>query len=171
MIKAEPIEHPLRQLLHSTNHTLATYSASVLCRMSEEKFEEDKKRLSLDFNQSPFREDGVNWGASSADIDMNLLSLEEVFGDQISPDSSAPTNVHTPQPTIFSNGLEPQTIDTILYPSVFETSNSPMDMDGHFDSLVAIESNVMQPAANSASTNLPEHFASNAMQYSMPEKS
>ena len=171
LMKAEPIDAPLRQLLHSNNHTLATYSACFLCRMSAEKDEEDKKRLSLDFNQSPFREDGVNWGPSSADIDMNLLSLEEVFGDQISSDSSASTSVHTPsltQSSIFLNGLEPQTLDTILYPTVFETANSPMDMDGQLDTLVAIQPNIMHPTANNTANGMAEHaFASNSMQYSM----
>lgn len=71
---AELIEHegataPLTDLLHSRNEGVATYAAAVLFRMSEDKPQEYKKRLSMELTNSLFREDTNNlW--SNADFTM-----------------------------------------------------------------------------------------------------
>jgi len=60
MIEQEGATAPLTTLLHSRNEGVATYSAAVLFRMSEDKPQEYKKRLSMELTNSLFREDQPN---------------------------------------------------------------------------------------------------------------
>ena len=61
MIEQEGATAPLTELLHSRNEGVATYAAAVLFRMSEDKPQDYKKRLSLELTNSLFREDTGVW--------------------------------------------------------------------------------------------------------------
>lgn len=56
-IEAENATAPLTDLLHSRNEGIAAYAAAVLFRMSEDKSQDYKKRLSVELTSSLFRED------------------------------------------------------------------------------------------------------------------
>lgn len=59
MIEQEGATAPLTELLHSRNEGVATYAAAVLFRMSEDKPQDYKKRLSLELTNSLQREDNL----------------------------------------------------------------------------------------------------------------
>ncbi|XP_076377294.1 armadillo isoform X2 [Megalopta genalis] len=61
MIEQEGATAPLTELLHSRNEGVATYAAAVLFRMSDDKPQEYKKRLSMELTNSLFREDTNLW--------------------------------------------------------------------------------------------------------------
>lgn len=56
-IEAENATAPLTDLLHSRNESIAAYAAAVLFRMSEDKSQDYKKRLSVELTSSLFRDD------------------------------------------------------------------------------------------------------------------
>lgn len=58
-IEAENATQPLTDLLHSRNEGIAAYAAAVLFRMSEDKSQDYKKRLSVELTSSLFREDAA----------------------------------------------------------------------------------------------------------------
>jgi len=62
VIEQEGATAPLTELLHSRNEGVATYAAAVLFRMSEDKPQDYKKRLSVELTSSLFRGDQVPWG-------------------------------------------------------------------------------------------------------------
>lgn len=63
LIEQDGATAPLTELLHSRNEGVATYAAAVLFRMSEDKPQDYKKRLSLELTNSLLREDGGGvWG-------------------------------------------------------------------------------------------------------------
>lgn len=57
MIEKENATTPLTDLLHSRNEGIAAYAAAVLFRMSEDKSQDYKKRLSVELTSSLFRDD------------------------------------------------------------------------------------------------------------------
>ncbi|XP_058808653.1 armadillo segment polarity protein-like isoform X2 [Phymastichus coffea] len=61
MIEQEGATAPLTELLHSRNEGVATYAAAVLFRMSEDKPQDYKKRLSVELTNSLLREDPNLW--------------------------------------------------------------------------------------------------------------
>lgn len=67
MIEQEGATAPLTELLHSRNEGVATYAAAVLFRMSEDKPQDYKKRISLELTNSLQREDNL-W--ANADLGM-----------------------------------------------------------------------------------------------------
>ncbi|XP_032802467.1 catenin beta-1-like isoform X1 [Petromyzon marinus] len=60
-VEAEGATAPLTELLHSRNEGVATYAAAVLFRMSEDKPQDFKKRLSVELTHSLFRDDPAAW--------------------------------------------------------------------------------------------------------------
>lgn len=50
---------PLTDLLHSRNEGVATYAAAILFRMSEDKSQEFRKRLSVELTNSLLRDDNA----------------------------------------------------------------------------------------------------------------
>lgn len=56
LIEQEGATAPLTELLHSRNEGVATYAAAVLFRMSEDKPQDYKKRLSVELTSSLFRD-------------------------------------------------------------------------------------------------------------------
>lgn len=68
IIEQEGATAPLTELLHSRNEGVATYAAAVLFRMSEDKPQDYKKRLSMELTNSLFREDTNLW--NNADLGM-----------------------------------------------------------------------------------------------------
>lgn len=63
MIEQEGATAPLTELLHSRNEGVATYAAAVLFRMSEDKPQDYKKRLSMELTNSLMREDANMWNS------------------------------------------------------------------------------------------------------------
>lgn len=72
MIEQEGATAPLTELLHSRNEGVATYAAAVLFRMSEDKPQDYKKRLSMELTNSLFREDGSMWQGDMAAMPPDL---------------------------------------------------------------------------------------------------
>ena len=58
-IEAEDATASLTDLLHSRNEGIAAYAAAVLFRMSEDKSQDYKKRLSVELTSSLFRDDAT----------------------------------------------------------------------------------------------------------------
>uniref|UniRef100_A0A8C5RBE3 Catenin (Cadherin-associated protein), beta 1, 88kDa n=1 Tax=Leptobrachium leishanense TaxID=445787 RepID=A0A8C5RBE3_9ANUR len=58
---AEGATAPLTELLHSRHGGVATYAAAVLFRMSEDKPQDYKKRLSVELTSSLFRTEQMPW--------------------------------------------------------------------------------------------------------------
>lgn len=56
-IERENSTNILTELLHSRNEGIAAYAAAVLFRMSEDKSQDYKKRLSVELTTSLFRDD------------------------------------------------------------------------------------------------------------------
>ncbi|KAK6625366.1 hypothetical protein RUM43_005663 [Polyplax serrata] len=77
MIEQEGATAPLTELLHSPNEGVATYAAAILFRMSEDKPNDYKKRLSLELTNSLFREDQNMWNGG----DMGLgPDVQDILG-------------------------------------------------------------------------------------------
>lgn len=57
LIENEGATSPLTNLLHSRNEGVATYAAAILFRMSDDKSQEYRKRLSLELTNSLLRDD------------------------------------------------------------------------------------------------------------------
>lgn len=57
MIESEGATAPLTDLLHSRNEGVATYAAAILYRMSEDKPNDYRKRLSIELTNSLLRDD------------------------------------------------------------------------------------------------------------------
>lgn len=61
LIESEGATSPLTNLLHSRNEGVATYAAAILFRMSEDKSQEYRKRLSLELTNSLNLRDETPW--------------------------------------------------------------------------------------------------------------
>ena len=72
-IEAENATTPLTDLLHSRNEGIAAYAAAVLFRMSEDKSQDYKKRLSVELTSSLFREDAP-WPEVRNEV-VNIISV------------------------------------------------------------------------------------------------
>lgn len=85
-IEQEGATAPLTELLHSRNEGVATYAAAVLFRMSEDKPQDYKKRLSVELTSSLFRGEPGQW-ADPAGLDDTLGagSGSMVPGDEVQP--------------------------------------------------------------------------------------
>lgn len=57
IIENEGATAPLTQLLHSHNEGVATYAATILLRMSDDKTDDYRKRISMELNHSMLRDD------------------------------------------------------------------------------------------------------------------
>jgi len=94
IIEQEGATAPLTELLHSRNEGVATYAAAVLFRMSEDKPQDYKKRLSVELSSSLFRGDPLNWNEPGTGSGVN--------SQQQTPGSDDPYAMYhqqaTPQP-------------------------------------------------------------------------
>ncbi|XP_021931264.1 armadillo segment polarity protein-like isoform X2 [Zootermopsis nevadensis] len=91
MIEQEGATAPLTDLLHSRNEGVATYAAAVLFRMSEDKPQDYKKRLSMELTNSLFREDQNLWNGGD-------LGMGPDLQDMLGPDGmygQGPPSVHS----------------------------------------------------------------------------
>lgn len=95
MIEAEGATAPLTELLHSGNDSVATYAAGVLFRMSEDKPNDYKKRLSLELTNSLMRDDSSAWAAGPSDMDMGIGMATDEYHDQIYQGGQGPPSVHS----------------------------------------------------------------------------
>ncbi|PSN33457.1 Armadillo segment polarity protein [Blattella germanica] len=95
MIEQEGATAPLTELLHSRNEGVATYAAAVLFRMSEDKPQDYKKRLSMELTNSLFREDQNLW--NGGDLGMGP-DLQDMLGPDQGYDGmygQGPPSVHS----------------------------------------------------------------------------
>lgn len=90
MIEQEGATAPLTELLHSRNDGVATYAAAVLFRMSEDKPQDYKKRLSMELTHSLFREEQGQWPQ-----ELSMLGPDEPYHDPIYQGSQGPPSVHS----------------------------------------------------------------------------
>ncbi|CAG5124203.1 unnamed protein product, partial [Candidula unifasciata] len=86
MIEQEGATAPLTELLHSRNEGVATYAAAVLFRMSEDKPQDYKKRLSMELTSSLYRGDS-NWTDPPGFDDMSM-PLEDPRNHMFNPQGS-----------------------------------------------------------------------------------
>ena len=63
MIESEGATAPLTDLLHSRNEGVATYAATILFRLSEDKPHDYRKRLSIELTNSLIRDDNNLWNS------------------------------------------------------------------------------------------------------------
>uniref|UniRef100_A0A8B9K9Y3 Catenin beta 1 n=1 Tax=Astyanax mexicanus TaxID=7994 RepID=A0A8B9K9Y3_ASTMX len=78
-IEAEGATAPLTELLHSRNEGVATYAAAVLFRMSEDKPQDYKKRLSVELTSSLFRTEPMTWN-ETGDLGLDIGAQGEPLG-------------------------------------------------------------------------------------------
>lgn len=64
LVDQEGATAPLTEMLHSMNEGIATYAAAVLFRISEDKSQDYRKRLSVELTSSLFRNDPEAWDAA-----------------------------------------------------------------------------------------------------------
>ncbi|KAK7112802.1 catenin beta-like [Littorina saxatilis] len=83
MIEQEGATAPLTELLHSRNEGVATYAAAVLFRMSEDKPQDYKKRLSMELTSSLYRGDNMNWSEPPGFEDVGVMPQAEESRDQM----------------------------------------------------------------------------------------
>lgn len=95
MIEQEGATAPLTELLHSRNEGVATYAAAVLFRMSEDKPQDYKKRLSMELTNSLFREDGSMWQGDMAQIPPDLQDFITPHDGGPYVYSQGPPSVHS----------------------------------------------------------------------------
>jgi catenin beta 1 len=95
IIEQEGATAPLTELLHSHNEGVATYAAAVLFRMSEDKPQDYKKRLSMELTSSLLREDQLLWNGGD-------LGMSPDLQDMLGPDQGydgmygqGPPSVHS----------------------------------------------------------------------------
>merc|ERR1719187_3010378 len=84
-IEEEGATAPLTELLHSRNEGVAACAAAVLFRMSEDKPQDYKKRLSVELTSSLFRSDQP-WAGDSDLLDLHQMVPEDTM---YSPQASA----------------------------------------------------------------------------------
>lgn len=85
IIEQEGATAPLTELLHSRNEGVATYAAAVLFRMSEDKPNDYKKRLSMELTNSLIREDANMWNNAEFGLgpDLQVNSWSSFFSKSI----------------------------------------------------------------------------------------
>lgn len=80
MIEQEGATAPLTELLHSRNEGVATYAAAVLFRMSEDKPQDYKKRLSVELTSSLFRGDqNMAWSEPPGFDEVGAFAPDESY--------------------------------------------------------------------------------------------
>lgn len=75
MIEREGATAPLTDLLHSPNEGVATYAAAVLFRMSEDKPQDYKKRLSMELTNSLIRDESHMWNGGDMTMPPDLQDM------------------------------------------------------------------------------------------------
>lgn len=77
IIEAAGATSPLTDLLHSRNEGVATYAAAILYRMSDDKSQEYRKRLSVELTNSLLRDDTAwtNDGVMGLGPDLQVFKL------------------------------------------------------------------------------------------------
>ncbi|KAG1676894.1 Armadillo segment polarity protein [Nymphon striatum] len=94
MIEQEGATAPLTDLLHSPNEGVATYAAAVLFRMSEDKPQDYKKRLSMELTHSLLREDDIQaW--NNGELDINTMLPDDPYNDPLYNTGGGPPSVHS----------------------------------------------------------------------------
>lgn len=105
MIEQEGATAPLTELLHSRNEGVATYAAAVLFRMSEDKPQDYKKRLSMELTNSLSRGDNMNWSEPPGFEHVGMMPAEE-SSDQMYSHQQAPPH-HGSHGSMYSGSHHP----------------------------------------------------------------
>ncbi|XP_037078008.1 armadillo segment polarity protein-like isoform X2 [Pollicipes pollicipes] len=106
MIEREGATAPLTDLLHSRNEGVATYAAAVLFRMSEDKPQDYKKRLSMELTNSLIRDDGGMWNGGDLGMPPDLqdmLAQEQGYDGLYGPGTPSVRSGHGP----YAQGYDP----------------------------------------------------------------
>lgn len=85
IIESEGATAPLTELLHSRNEGVATYAATILLRMSDDKPDDYRKRISIELTHSMLRDDANIWNndlGMGSDLQV-LFQLQQVKGHEI----------------------------------------------------------------------------------------
>lgn len=111
-IEQEGATAPLTELLHSRNEGVATYAAAVLFRMSEDKPQDYKKRLSVELTSSLFRGDQQNmpWAEPPGFDDVGMLPPDDSYRDQMyhPPHHGSHGSMHSGSQHDMNRGYDPQ---------------------------------------------------------------
>ncbi|XP_078385621.1 junction plakoglobin-like [Cetorhinus maximus] len=91
IIDQEGATAPLTEMLHSLNEGIATYAAAVLFRISEDKPQDYRKRLSVELTSTLFRNDPEAW-----DVAERLMAAD-AYHDVLLP-PPAESNMHYGNP-------------------------------------------------------------------------
>lgn len=78
MIEAAGATSPLTDLLHSRNEGVATYAAAILFRMSEDKSQEYRKRLSVELTNSLLRDETAWTNDIGLGPDLQVCFLKQI---------------------------------------------------------------------------------------------
>lgn len=124
MIEAEGATAPLTELLHSRNEGVATYAAAVLFRMSEDKPQDYKKRLSMELTNSLFRDDQNLWNGGDIGLGPDLQ-------DMLGPDQGY-DNLYGPgPPSVHSSHGGRQYNNSQGYDALPIDSMQGLDLESH----------------------------------------
>ncbi|XP_053211149.1 catenin beta-1-like [Panonychus citri] len=94
IIESEGATAALTELLHSRNEVTATFAAAVLYRMSEDKPQDYKKRLSLELTATLFRDEPNDW-TSAGEVENEVLpQAESHYGSLASPLNPYPQSIY-----------------------------------------------------------------------------
>ena len=119
-IEAEGATQPLTDLMQSRNESIKSYAASILYRMSHDKPEEYRKRLSLELQQSLlYRDDAAsNWEATAAEMDLAMIA-DDPYGYHAG--SGGPPSIHSSSSrNPYQNAYDPQVCSIrYFFPSKF----------------------------------------------------
>lgn len=147
MIEAEAATAPLNELLHSRNDGVATYAAAVLYRMSEDKPQDYRKRLSTELTNSLFRDDSTVWGPVGGEMDMSLMTIEEpafqgpLYRHEGQGQSSGHSTLN--RSAIYpGGGLSSSEINSMAARSPYPTMSRTMDTNG-YDQMAANRSQTL----------------------------
>ncbi|XP_069107945.1 catenin beta-like [Argopecten irradians] len=112
LIEQEGATAPLTELLHSRNEGVATYAAAVLFRMSEDKPQDYKKRLSVELTSSLFRGDQniASWTEPPGFDDVGMMGHDDSYRDQMYQPQhhGSQGSMHSGSQHDMSRGYEPQ---------------------------------------------------------------
>ncbi|KAL5005741.1 hypothetical protein ScPMuIL_016899 [Solemya velum] len=161
-IEQEGATAPLTELLHSTNEGVATYAAAVLFRMSEDKPQDYKKRLSVELTSSLFRgEQNMPWAEPPGFDDPSMFPQDESYrGDQMyaPPHHGSQGSMHSGSQHM-GRGYEHQVpIDSM---QGLEISGQQGNQYGPMDNLPDLGPNSTDLNFENLESSLPQHGDNN----------
>lgn len=125
IIEAEGASSPLTELIHSKNEGVATYAAAALFRMSEDKSQDYRKRLSVELSSHLFHEDGALYQGS------DLVGVEPMYQQNAMSHHSSGSSLHHSQRSGFLQPQGQQAMDYESQPNMMPNESYPLpDLSG-----------------------------------------